>query len=98
MAGKGTSDRARAEALAAGALAWLAADEERLTAFLAHTGADAADLCARLADAEFLGFVLDHLLSDEAMVMQFCAAAGLRPDEPMRARAALPGGDVPNWT
>ncbi|MCL5775763.1 DUF3572 domain-containing protein [Limibaculum sp. FT325] len=96
--GSGIMDRGRAEALAAGALAWLAADEERLMAFLGQTGAGVSDLRARINDPEFLGFVLDHLLSDEVALIAFCAAGGLRPDEPLRARAALPGGAVPEWT
>lgn len=94
----GIMDRGRAEALAAGALAWLAADDERLMAFLGQTGAGIEDLRLRIADPEFLGFVLDHLLSDEAALMAFCAASAIRPDEPLRARAALPGGGVPEWT
>jgi hypothetical protein len=53
----------------------------------------------RLAnDPEFLGFVLDFLLGSDDLVRGFAAEAGIRPEEPMRARAALPGGAVPDWT
>jgi hypothetical protein len=53
---------------------------------------------ARAADPEFLGFVLDFLLSDEAALVAFAEEAGIAPDRPLRARAALPGGELPNWT
>ena len=61
-------------------------------------GTGAAEVWARAADPEMLGSVLDFLLADEAALLQFCAEAGLPPETPMQARAALPGGDVPFWT
>ena len=90
--------RAEAEALAASALEWLTRDPGRLGAFLAVTGAGLEDLRGLIADPVFLGSVLDFLLSDEAMLMAFCEALDLAPDRPMRARAGLPGGDLPHWT
>ena len=87
-----------AETLALRALAWIAADEEFAGAFLAASGASADELRSRAGDPEFLGFVLDFLLSDDAAVLAFCEAAAVETDLPMRARAALPGGDVPDWT
>ena len=42
--------------------------------------------------------MLDFLLGADAMVLDFAADAGLAPQDPARARAALPGGDLPNWT
>lgn len=96
--GVGVMERGQAEAMAARALAWLATDDERLMGFLGQTGAGVDELRRRIADPEFLGFVLDHLLSDEASLVAFCAEDGIRPEEPMRARAALPGGALPNWT
>jgi hypothetical protein len=90
--------RGRAEALAARALAWMAGDPEVIGGFLAAAGAGPADLRARAAEPEFLGFVLDHLLSNETALLAFAAAEGISPDLPLRARAALPGGDLPNWT
>ncbi len=90
--------RPQAEALALRALAWMAGDADLVGRFLAATGAGPADLRARAADPEFLGFVLDFLLSDEAALVAFAAAEQIRPEQPMRARAALPGGELPNWT
>ena len=62
------------------------------------TGASAEELRGRAADPEFLGFVLDFLLSDEDALLGFCEDMEIPPDAPMRARAALPGGELPNWT
>ncbi|HSF96495.1 MAG TPA: DUF3572 domain-containing protein [Thermohalobaculum sp.] len=90
--------QAAAEGLAVRALAWMAADPELIGGFLAAAGAGPSDLRARAAEPEFLGFVLDYLLSNEPALVAFAAAEGVRPDLPLRARAALPGGDLPNWT
>lgn len=80
------------------ALAWMAGDAEVIGGLLAASGGDVGDLRARAAEPEFLGFVLDYLLSDESLLLAFCAASGVAPDRPARARAALPGGDLPHWT
>jgi hypothetical protein len=90
--------RPQAEALAIRALAWMAGDEELIGRFLATTGAGPGDLRARAAEPDFLGFVLDFLLADEAALVAFAAAENIRAELPMRARAALPGGDLPHWT
>jgi hypothetical protein len=80
------------------ALIWLAGQEEAMAAFLGASGLAPADLRARAAEPEFLGFVLDHVLAADAWVLAFAAAAGLRPEDPLRARAALAGGELPHWT
>lgn len=89
---------AAAEDLAVRALVWIAERDELAAGLLGASGAAAEDLRARAADPEFLGFVLDFLLADEEALLGFCADSGLSPDAPMRARAGLPGGDLPNWT
>ena len=88
----------RAETVAVQALGWMAGEEERLGAFLSAAGCGPEELRARAAEAEFLGFVLDFLLQDEAGLIAFCDAAGLTYETPMQARAALPGGAQPHWT
>ena len=45
-----------------------------------------------------IGAVLDFLLEDDARVIGFCDTAALPYTAVMQARAALPGGELPNWT
>ena len=90
--------REAAETLALKALGWMAAQDELIAAFLGSTGTSPDELKARAADPEFLGFLLDFLLQDEAALLAFCDAHDEQPDRPFRARAALPGGDLPHWT
>ena len=87
-----------AETIALKALAWLAAHEELLPVFLGATGTGEDDLRNRAEDPEFLGFVLDFLLMDDAWVVAFCSTHGLDNATPMQARAALPGGADMHWT
>lgn len=87
-----------AEALALQALVHLLAQEELLIQFLAASGAGPEALRAGASDPVFLAAVLDFLLSEDALVTDFAAAAGVAPAQVLAARAALPGGDLPNWT
>ena len=87
-----------AETLVVKALVWIAERDELASSFLGASGASADELRARAGDPEFLGFVLDFLLGDEDALLNFCEDASVKPDAPMRARTALPGGDLPNWT
>lgn len=88
----------RAEIIALQALGFLAGDEQALAGFLRLTGLDLPDIRAAAANTELLAGVLDYLLQDEAMLLAFCEAAAIRPEEPARARAYLPGGDIPHYT
>lgn len=81
----------QAATLAIRALGFLASDDEVLGRFLGITGMDPAGLRAGADDPTVLAGVLDFLLSDEPLLLQFCATAGLRPEEPARARSQLPG-------
>jgi hypothetical protein len=92
------NSRAQAEVLALRALGWVAGDEGRLGAFLSLSGTAPDQIAAQARNGVFLGAVLDFLLSDDGLVTGFCTDAGLPFDAPMRARAALPGGAVPDWT
>ncbi len=84
--------------LARDALIWLAGHPDELGTFLAASGAGADTIGARAGDPEFLGFVLDFLLGADEMVLGFAAETGHAPDSILRARAALPGGALPDWT
>jgi len=83
-----------AQTVALQALAFVAADEDKMLAFAGKTGAGVADLKEGVNDLEFLGGVLDFLLEDEASLLTFCETLDLPPETPMRARAALPGAAV----
>lgn len=87
-----------AETFALTALGWLVAQPDLLPVFLGATGAEEADLRARVADPEFLGSVLDFLMMDDAWVIRFCDAESVPYEHPMMARAALPGGAQVHWT
>jgi Protein of unknown function (DUF3572) len=87
-----------AEEIGIQALQWIAGDPDLCGQFLNYCGASTDDLRVRASEPEFLGFVLDFLLLDDEFVLGFCRQAGLKPEIPMRARAVLPGGDLPNWT
>lgn len=84
-------DREAAEALALRALAWIAADDDRLDRFLALSGTGVDEIRARAADPAFLGGVIDCLLGDERWVVAFAADAAIDPSLPAVARALLPG-------
>lgn len=70
-------------------MGFLAADPERIERFIALTGIMPGDLPAHVNDRAFLAGVLDHLLSDETLLFQFCDDAGLAPDSPLTARMTL---------
>jgi hypothetical protein len=80
-----------ARSLAVGALAFIAADSDRLSRFLSLTGLGPDNLRTAAADPAFLGSVLDYLVTDEGLLVEFAADAGLKPEAVARAHAALCG-------
>ena len=82
---------AQAETLALQALAWLAADPERLGLFLAETGLGPAELRSRATDKALLGGILDHLLAREYLLIRFAEESEIDPAAPALARTKLPG-------
>lgn len=87
-----------AERLALGALGWLAGNDDLMPVFLNASGASIDDVKAQAGDPAFLASVLDFLLMDDAWVIAFCDEAGHAYEQPMLARASLPGGDQVHWT
>jgi len=87
-----------AEVLALGALAWMATEHEVMQAFLDMTGAGVADLNSRSSDPQFLGSVLEFLMTSDRNIVEFAGSAGVAPESIAEARSALPGGEVVNWT
>lgn len=82
-------DRAAAETMAAQALGCLASDEDRLWRFLSLTGVDPHNLRAEAARPEFLAAVLDHIVSDEPLLLEVARMLGERPERIVRAQAIL---------
>ena len=83
-----------AQTVALQALAFVAADDDMMSNFVAKTGAGLSDLKMGAIDPAFLGGILDFLLADEAALLSFCDSVDLSPEAPKQARAALPGADV----
>jgi len=86
------------EILALKALTYLASLDEMMDRFSGLTGMAQGDIVERAGDPEMLAGILDFYLSDEALLTEFCDAFEIDPEAPARARAALPGGDLPHWT
>jgi hypothetical protein len=78
-----------AEIIALKGLAFLAADPERLSRFLALSGVSPGDVRAATADRRFLAGILDHLLQDESLLLTFAADEDLDPRLPAPAAEIL---------
>lgn len=87
--------RQKAETLALGAVEFLAMDLDRLRRFLDLSGTTPVVLRERLGEPAFLVGVLDHLLGDEKLLLEFAGWAGIAPDEIARARRII-GGPATN--
>ena len=89
---KGTGiGRESAEKLAISALSFLAQDEERLGVFLSLSGIGPDMIRQAAADPGFLAGVLDHVESDESLLLAVADHSGVRPQDVVRAQAALGG-------
>jgi hypothetical protein len=80
-----------AEALAIQALTFIAGDSERLGRFLATTGIGPAEIREVAREPGFLAGVMDHLASDERLLLAFCSETGVSPADFAKAHAALGG-------
>lgn len=88
------ASRERAETLALQALAFIAADEDRFSRFMALTGLTADEVKHRAGETDFLSGVFDHMLGDEALLVAFAEEAGLDPSAVAAARYRLPGAPM----
>jgi hypothetical protein len=82
-------DREEAETIAVQGLGFLGGDPARLARFLALTGLEPVQLRREAQSAWFMAAVLDHLLSDESLLLVFCAETGVDPARVGPARRAL---------
>jgi hypothetical protein len=83
--------------LAASALAFVAADPQRLGRFLDLTGLGPHNLRDAAEDPAFHGSILDYMLADEKLLLTFASDYELKPETVALARLALcgpiPSGD-----
>jgi len=80
-----------AETLALKVLAFLAEDGEGLGRFLGLSGIHPQDLRQRADDPLVLAAVLDFLLGDDKLLLEFAQGEGVDPKIIHEARRALPG-------
>jgi hypothetical protein len=87
-------NRRKAEALAAQALSFVAAEPERLGRFLALTGIGPEDIRQAAREPGFLSGVLDYVVGDERILKAFAEEAGITPQAVGAALLVLGG---PRW-
>jgi hypothetical protein len=92
---KTSIDADHAAAISLKALAFLARDSQRLARFLALTGVEPAALRSLALEREFQSAVLEHMLGDESMVLEFCAIEAIDPGIPAAALQVLSSSPWP---
>ena len=80
-----------AEAISFKALAFLAEEPQRLVRFLELTGLSLDELREHAGAPETKLAVLEHLLSDESLLLVFSAHAGVTPDSIGTAQRLISG-------
>ncbi len=88
----GKYNRKAAEAVAVQALGFLVEDSSRLERFLALSGLNPSEIRAAATEPGFLAGVLDHIVSDDRLLIAFAEQSGLAPAEIEKAHSALTGG------
>lgn len=79
----------KAEILALESLGWLAGDPAAIQRFLDQSGTTAATLRAAAGEPATCLAVLDFLLGNEELLLDFCVTARLDPRQVQAARLAL---------
>ena len=88
--------KSAAESIAIEVLTFLAADPLRLDRFLALSGLGRDNLRAAAREPQFLAAILDHLASDERLLLAFAASTGHAPATIAKARDILsPPAEMP---
>ena len=88
----------RAEEIAIAALTWLVGNDELFQVFSGASGLDAGQIRAQAENRHFLASVLEFITMDDAWVIAFCDAEGLKYDQPLTALRTLPGAEAVHWT
>jgi hypothetical protein len=77
------------ETTALDALAFLSADEGRLERFLALSGLGPNNLRRAAAAPGFLSAILDYVINNDILLVEFAGHSGLKPEDVLRAAASL---------
>ncbi|WP_416899807.1 MAG: DUF3572 domain-containing protein [Minwuia sp.] len=77
--------------MALNAVQHIAADEHLLSAFVQQAGVTPAEVRDRIMEPEFQAGVMDFIMGDEQLALDFCAAFGHPPESLKAVRRALPG-------
>lgn len=72
-------------------MSFLAEEEDRFSQFLGLSGLTHQDFQQHLSEPNFQAMVLDQVLQDQSLVLEFAAARGLKPEVVLKARRKLPG-------
>jgi hypothetical protein len=80
-----------AEAIALQALAFLASEPLRLAHFLNLSGTQPVEVRQRVSDPSFLQAILDHVVSEESILLVFAAGASVAPETVVAALDVLQG-------
>ena len=83
--------RKAAETLAIQALAFIAEEPQSLSRFLNASGISVEHVRMASREPGFLAGVLDHMLSDETLLIAFARSAGIEAADVARAARALGG-------
>jgi hypothetical protein len=77
------------DALALKALEFLANSPDNLDEFLAAAGINGLELRERIEEPAVLASVVDFILKNEGLLMEFCDTASIRPRDVHAAQHAL---------
>lgn len=89
---RGRTTLAEAETIALNVLGFLADSPEKLDSLMEQSGLDASTIRVRAADRDFLGAVLDFLMANEALLVDFCETSQTDPKAVQMASHVLGGG------
>ena len=81
----------QAETIALQAITYISSQENYLISMMNQCGLTPQDLKNNLSDSSFLSGVLDFLLSNEEILIQFLQEIECEPEFVIRARMAFPG-------
>ena len=84
-------DADTAAAISFKGLTFLAADSDRLGRFMALTGIEPGGIRALARERSFQAAVLEHLLADETLLLQFCENEAIDAELPGLALRLLAG-------